>query len=123
MHTPHGWIDLDPVFLESRSDVVVVDCLVTRVCLTRDPATSRGGLMVGQPVALEIRADAGLSPGVVVQYPRPGGLELPTPDMVRVLLERWIDEGADLSLLRDDGGDVLMLSRGEQLLALVLDRA
>ena len=30
MHVPHGWIDLEPMFLESHGDVVVLDCLGDR---------------------------------------------------------------------------------------------
>lgn len=73
---------------------------------------------MGEPVAFGLHPGPG--GGSVSRYPGPGRVDQPGLREVHGLLERWIDEGAEVSLLHDDGGDVLLLSKGEELLALEL---
>ena len=104
MHVPHGWIDLEPMFLESHGDVVVLDCLGDRGL----PGSGvRASTAVASPSA---------SRWPSAWHPGPGGRlgEVGTPDpAVWTSLgsgrstdssTRWIDEGAEVSLLREPRG-------------------
>ena len=102
---PEGWIDLEPVLIDRSGPVIVLDCVVSRVCL----GPHDGSVQIGQPLGIALRSPS--DPADQDALPVAGDTVL-----------RWLDDGAALSVLVDASGPLLLLSHGDALLAFEVER-
>lgn len=98
VRVPHGWVDLELVFVDRDPAAITLDCVVAGVRSQR-PTDPRAGIE-GWPVAVRVAS--------------------PTGSPERSRLEMWMASNPGVMVLTDDDGSVLVLSLEEETMALEL---